>query len=145
MKHLAWILSAGLVLSACGLAAAQEVQKLPAITKVEIGPSASLLVNGKPFFPIMAWIQSPGNFSLLKELNFNTNLGYYWAPDAKAPDKDPGLDAYAEKSWQANLYFAPGFSDKYPRRGRTSWAGSRATSRTCPPWSPRPPSRPART
>ena len=120
MKHIAWVLCGGLALGACGLAPAQEsqnqAQKLPAIRKVEIGKNAALLVNGKPFFPLMLWLQSPSDFALEKELNVNTIVGYDWdAPEGDAArTRDPGLAAYAEKAWQANLYFVPSFRADYP-------------------------------
>ena len=120
MKHIAWALCGGLVLGACGLASAQDsqnqAQKLPAIHKVEIGKNAELLVNGKPFFPLMLWLQSPSDFALEKELNVNTIVGYDWdAPEGDAAKtRDPGLAAYAEKAWKANLYFVPSFCADYP-------------------------------
>jgi hypothetical protein len=121
MKHIAWALCGGLVLGACGLASAQDsqnqAQKLPVIHKVEIGKNAELLVNGKPFFPLMLWLQSPNDFALEKELNVNTIVGYDWdlpEGDAAAKTRDPGLAAYAEKAWNANLYFVPSFRADYP-------------------------------
>ncbi len=114
------VLLSGLVLGACGLASAQDTQNqalmLPAIQKVEIGGNAELRVNGKPFFPLMLWLQSPNDFALEKELNVNTIVGYDW--DAPAGDaakaRDPGLAAYAEKTWKAGLYFVPSFRADYP-------------------------------
>lgn len=49
--------------------------KLDLIKTVEIGKNRELLVNGKPFFPIMSWAQSTCTFELLKGLGFNTFCG----------------------------------------------------------------------
>lgn len=49
--------------------------KLEPIKTVEIGKNRELLVNGKPFFPIMSWAQSTLTFGRLKGLGFNTFCG----------------------------------------------------------------------
>lgn len=51
--------------------------ELPPIEKVETGPDRALHVNGKPFLPIMAWLQNPSNFSLVKKCGMNTVAGYW--------------------------------------------------------------------
>lgn len=52
---------------------------LPPIEKVEIGPRGEFIVNGKPFIPIMSWLQAPESeycsFNYLRSLNFNTFMG----------------------------------------------------------------------
>ncbi|MGB9687902.1 hypothetical protein [Thermogutta sp.] len=51
--------------------------ELPPIEKVELGTNRALRVNGKPFLPIMAWLQNPSNFSLVKKCGMNTVAGYW--------------------------------------------------------------------
>ncbi|NOX97729.1 MAG: hypothetical protein GXO98_06715 [Nitrospirae bacterium] len=46
-----------------------------AIRNVTVGNHHELLVNGKPFLPIMSWLQAPKNFAMLRELGFNTFTG----------------------------------------------------------------------
>jgi hypothetical protein len=59
--------------------AAAEPSNLPAaldpIKTVEIGKNRELRVNGKPFFPLSSWAQSPSHFGLLRSLGFNTFCG----------------------------------------------------------------------
>lgn len=45
------------------------------IQTVSVGSNHEILVNGKPFFPIMSWAQSVKNYSLLNSLGFNTHAG----------------------------------------------------------------------
>ena len=49
--------------------------KLELIKTVEIGKNRELLVNNRPFFPIMSWAQSTCTFGRLKGLGFNTFCG----------------------------------------------------------------------
>ena len=49
----------------------------PPIEKVETGPNRALCVNGKPFFPIMAWLQDADKFTLLRECGMNATAGYW--------------------------------------------------------------------
>lgn len=60
---------------------AMEAAEAPGIEKVEIQPSGAIRVNGKPFFPIMAWLQGPENFPTIKSCGMNTSL---------APGQNPG-------------------------------------------------------
>ena len=48
---------------------------LEPIKNVEIGKNREFIVNGKPFFPIMSWAQSPKNYKLLNSLGINTYCG----------------------------------------------------------------------
>ena len=48
----------------------------PPIAKVEIRGRA-LHVNGKPFLPIMAWLQDAGNFPIVRQCGMNTTAGYW--------------------------------------------------------------------
>ncbi len=48
---------------------------LPAIDKVEIRDRV-FYVNGKPFFPLMAWLQDAKNLPILKECGMNSTAGH---------------------------------------------------------------------
>ncbi|NIA21100.1 MAG: hypothetical protein GWP05_03805, partial [Anaerolineaceae bacterium] len=77
-------------------AIAQE--KLEPIKKVEIGENRAFFVNGKPFLPIMSWLQSPRTYPKLRSLNFNTFCG----------TSKPEQAAMAARV--AGGYLIPGFS-----------------------------------
>lgn len=94
-------------------------QALEPIKTVAGGDNAEIRVNGKAFFPIMLWLQTPEDFALVKELNHNTVVGFWWSAkegggDANAGATDPGLADYAQKAWKAGLYFVPSFHADYP-------------------------------
>lgn len=57
------------------LAVALQAGALEPIQTVEIGKNRELRVNGKPFFPILSWLQRPSRFPRLAELGFNTFCG----------------------------------------------------------------------
>jgi hypothetical protein len=48
---------------------------LEAIESVSIGQNREILINGKPFFPIMSWAQPKKNYPLLKSIGINTYVG----------------------------------------------------------------------
>jgi hypothetical protein len=48
---------------------------LAPVEKVEVGKNREILVNGKPFFPILSWAQSARRFERLRALGFNTFCG----------------------------------------------------------------------
>ena len=52
------------------------------IQKVHIGPNRQFLVNGKPFFPIMGWLQDAQNLPKLKAVGMNSIAGYWRPKDA---------------------------------------------------------------
>ncbi len=56
---------------------AEAADAPPPIRKVEINENRALQVNGKPFFPIMAWLQDAKNFPLVKSCGMNTTAGYW--------------------------------------------------------------------
>ena len=90
-------------------------QALEPIKTVAAGDNAELRVNGKPFFPIMLWLQNADDFALVKELNHNTVVGFWWSPkEGGDAAKDPGLADFAQKAWKAGLYFVPSFNANYP-------------------------------
>ena len=64
------------LLAFAGLALAAEPVRLPAIEKVEIRARA-FYVNGKPFFPLLAWLQDAKNFPLLTTCGMNATAGYW--------------------------------------------------------------------
>ncbi len=49
----------------------------PAIKTVRIGAGRVFHVNGKPFFPIMTWLQDAKNFPAAKACGVNTTAGYW--------------------------------------------------------------------
>jgi hypothetical protein len=83
----------------------------PLIERVEIGANRAFLVNGQPFFPLMAWLQDPKNFPALKQCGMNTTAGY-WNGSGGTSDVAEYL-ALAEK---AGLYgvmpFDPGLKGR---------------------------------
>jgi hypothetical protein len=52
-------------------------EALAPIEKVEIGADRVFEVNGRPFFPIMAWLQDAENFPAVKACGMNTTAGYW--------------------------------------------------------------------
>jgi len=75
-----------------------QAQPLEPIQKVEIGPNRELRVNGKPFFPLMSWAQSPRRFPQLRALGFNAFCG------GKAKET-------CEAAQKAGGYAMPGFDE----------------------------------
>ncbi|HBL77167.1 MAG: hypothetical protein A2W90_18645 [Bacteroidetes bacterium GWF2_42_66] len=71
------------------------------IQSVSVGSNHEILVNGKPFFPIMSWAQSEKNYSMLKSLGMNTHAGAKGAVAAK----------------QVGCYAVPNFSTDVPENG----------------------------
>lgn len=71
------------------------------IQSVSVGGNHEILVNGKPFFPIMSWAQSEKNYSMLKSLGMNTHAGAKGSVAAK----------------QVGCYAVPGFSTDVPENG----------------------------
>ncbi len=70
MKRL--VLISGLLMSVTRLA-----YSLEPIQAVSIGPQREFIVNGRPFFPIMIWLQDPANFPLARNIGVNTIAGYW--------------------------------------------------------------------
>ncbi len=48
-----------------------------AIRSVSVGSNRELRINGQPFFPLMAWLQDPQNFPLLRKTGMNCTAGYW--------------------------------------------------------------------
>ncbi|NLX60017.1 MAG: hypothetical protein GXY74_13125 [Phycisphaerae bacterium] len=76
------------VLVLAGGAAAQE--KLDPIKSVKIGENREFVVNGKPFLPIMSWLQSPSRYATLRGMEFNTFCGTGKAKEAAAAAQAAG-------------------------------------------------------
>ncbi|MBM4020287.1 MAG: hypothetical protein FJ288_18530, partial [Planctomycetes bacterium] len=79
---------------------------LAAIEKVEIKDRA-LSVNGKPFFPVMIWLQDAQNFPLVKSCGMNTVAGY-WPRSSGTRD----VAEYMAMVWQAGLYGVMPFDER---------------------------------
>ena len=47
------------------------------IQKVEIATNRAFIVNGRPFFPLMAWLQDAENFPALRACGMNATAGYH--------------------------------------------------------------------
>ena len=80
------------------LPTAITAQELPPIQKVEL-QGRTFMVNGKPFFPIMAWLQAATNFPLLKECGMNSTAGY-WAGSGQKKD----VTGFLNQIGKAGLY-----------------------------------------
>jgi len=68
--------------------------------KVEIGKNKEFLVDGKPFFPIMQWLQKKTNMPQQKELGFNT----YVAQGDKSTAKE-----YCDEAKKNGLFTVLGY------------------------------------
>jgi hypothetical protein len=103
---LALVCAAFLLLSSGSGLTQPKAERLPRIASVEIGSNREFVVNGKPFLPIMGWLQEPGNFDKLKAIGINTIAGYHF-------DSASGLGAggthdaaeYNDRAQDAGLYF----------------------------------------
>jgi hypothetical protein len=78
----------------------------PAISTVAIQDRV-IQVNGKPFFPIMSWLQDATNFQLVKECGMNTTAGY-WRGSGGTKD----VAAYLELVAKAGLYGVLPFDER---------------------------------
>jgi len=75
----------GWLLAACVLlpllcCAARGAEGLEPIRTVEVGANRELRVNGRPFFPIMSWLQESKRYGKLRGLSFNTFCGNWKVP-----------------------------------------------------------------
>lgn len=81
MKNIMTWLWAAIAVSlvVCGSAGAQDkfdaTGKLEPIKSVTVGDNGEFLVNGKPFLPIMSWLQGAKSFPMLRGLAINTFCG----------------------------------------------------------------------
>jgi len=63
----------------------------PGVEKVEIQPNRAIHVNGRLFFPIMAWLQDPKNFPAIRDCGMNTVAGC-WPKSGGVRDVKEYLD-----------------------------------------------------
>lgn len=75
------------------------VEPPAAIETVSIDSHRAIRVNGEPFFPLMAWLQDPDNFPLLRQTQMNATAGY-WSKSGGTRD----VVEYLERVRQAGLY-----------------------------------------
>ena len=101
-----WEPAAVLLAAFLGAAAAEET-KLPPIEKVEIKGNRAFHVNGKPFFPLMAWLQDSKNWPAVKACGMNTIAGYW--PKSSDTQNVAEFQALVEK---AGLYGVMPFDPK---------------------------------
>jgi hypothetical protein len=59
---------------------AAGVEPLAPIRTVTVGANRELRVNGQPFLPIMAWLQSPTQYGRLRSVGINTFCGNWKTP-----------------------------------------------------------------
>lgn len=78
---------------------AASAEGLEPVKTVTIDESRAFAVNGKVFFPIMSWAQSPRNFAKLRSVGINTFCGNH-SLSAKA---------YCDAAQAAGGYAIPGF------------------------------------
>ena len=88
-----------MLLCALVCCAAVSAEPLEPIRSVAIGPNRSFQVNERPFFPIMIWLQDPGNFPRAEEAGINTVAGY-WPQSGGTKD----VAEYLELVRDAGLY-----------------------------------------
>jgi len=96
-----------------GTAACAAAEGPAPIKQVTMSSQRAIHVNGKPFFPIMAWLQDPANFPAVKQCGMNTVAGY-WRDSGGAKDVTQYLDL-VEK---AGLYGVMPFDERL--KGRPS-------------------------
>lgn len=87
----------GAMLVAVMLAGAQEPAP-PGVESIEIRERFFLL-NGKPFFPIMAWLQDAKNLPAVRACGMNATAGYW-----RGSGKTEGVREYLDQVQQAGLY-----------------------------------------
>lgn len=88
-----------LLAGAAATAAAQQPAAPAPIQKVEVRADRAFLVNGKPFFPLFAWLQDAKNFPMLKECGMNATAGALPKTSGAA-----NVAGYLELVRQAGLY-----------------------------------------
>lgn len=96
-----------LTVSAARLAAGLEPPE--PVRSVTIGSNREFRVNGRPFFPLMGWLQDDRNLPRLRGCGMNSIAGY-WRGEHPAPG---GAPAYALRAREAGLYFIPSFDPAY--------------------------------
>jgi len=78
---------------------AANARKIEPIETVNINRNRALEINGKPFFPIMIWLQDPENFPSARSAGINTVAGY-WSGSGGTKD----VVEYMERVKKAGFY-----------------------------------------
>lgn len=78
----------------------------PPIQTVTIGEGRVFRVNGEPLFPIMVWLQDPGNFQAVKDCGMNTTAGY-WTGSGGTKNAAEYLDLVRKAGLYGVLPFDP--------------------------------------
>ena len=86
--------------------------ELPAIEQVSVGENREFHVNGKPFFPLMIWLQDAENFPAVRECGMNTVAGY-WHGSSGTED----VLEYADLVGKAGFYGVLPFDARLKGRG----------------------------
>jgi hypothetical protein len=81
------------------------------IRDVEIGTNREFRVNGQPFFPIMAWLQGPGNFETLTACGMNSTAGFTRSGQVK------DVREYLDLAQKAGLYGVMPFRESVKGHG----------------------------
>ena len=78
------------------------------IESVQVSADRGWRINGRPFFPIMGWLQGARNLPKLSSIGCNTIAGFH------RPGRAPGaILEYAEAAGAAGLYFTPPFEPSH--------------------------------
>jgi len=97
---MSFIITAFSIFTALVLTSAQAFcNPLPPIKTVTIDNNRAFHVNGKPFFPLMAWLQDAVNFNALKETGMNATAGY-----RAQSEENNDVIQYLNRAQQAGLY-----------------------------------------
>ncbi len=96
-KQLLLILGLAALLGSPAMAA----QKLEPVETVSVGGNNELMVNGKPFIPLMSWAQNTSRFPLLRSLGFNTFAGNH--------NRIPPAREFCDLAAEAGGYAMPNF------------------------------------
>jgi len=78
-----------------GVAVAAASDAPPPIRSVQIGPRCELRVNGRPFIPLMSWLQEPKRYPKLKSLGFNAFCGNHEVPAVRMCEAAKAAGGYA--------------------------------------------------
>jgi hypothetical protein len=89
----------------------RAAEPLPPIERVAVEADRVIQVNGKPFFPLMAWLQDAANFAAVKQCGMNTTAGY-WSNSGGTK----GVAEYLTLVEKAGLYGVMPFDPKLKGR-----------------------------
>jgi hypothetical protein len=86
------------------------------IRSVEIGAQAEFRVNGRPFFPVMVWLQGPDQFRVNREIGVNTFVG-----DGRGAQGREFLDRVWEHNAYGVVHFREGGEDLLGHPALLGW------------------------